>query len=302
MSRSKINEVLEKESWLRGLSDYAEWAGFLDKYDIVYKGMFTTSNFKMRDLIFELMKVTDRGSLKFGDTELKSYVNTAIMRTLNTYYPKREIILAILAKITEDEFIKRLNGMVGYCVEQDIEIKNFNDFFSRGQVKSKNWLVDELLEIVDGSVGNVVFYGGWYNLTAHFFFEKFKANTIYSVDIDESVVEPSKKLYETEKFIGITDSVENIIWENKNVVKPFNDRIDAVVNTSCEHMDNTWFDNLPKGTFVVLQSNNYFENSQHNNCCKTLEEAKQKYPMETIYYDGELDLQLYTRYMLIGVK
>ena len=75
-----------------------------------------------------------------------------------------------------------------------------------------------------------------------------------------------------------------------------------VINTSCEHMDNTWYENLPAGTFVVLHQNDYFENEQHSNCCKDLEEVKSKYPMQNIFYQGELDTHLYNRFILIGIK
>jgi hypothetical protein len=79
-------------------------------------------------------------------------------------------------------------------------------------------------------------------------------------------------------------------------------QINTVINTSCEHMDNTWYENLPMDTFVILHQNDYFENEQHSNCCKDLEEVKSKYPMSEIYYEGELDTNLYNRFMLIGIK
>jgi hypothetical protein len=80
------------------------------------------------------------------------------------------------------------------------------------------------------------------------------------------------------------------------------DDINLVINTSCEHMDNTWFDKIPEGQLVLLQTNDYFENEQHSNCCKDLEDAKKKYPMQEVLYEGELDTQLYNRFMLIGYK
>ena len=75
-----------------------------------------------------------------------------------------------------------------------------------------------------------------------------------------------------------------------------------VVNTSCEHMNDAWYENLPEGTFVVLHTNDYFDNPQHSNCCKDIEEAKSKYPMQSIMYEGNLDTELYNRFMLIGIK
>jgi hypothetical protein len=67
-------------------------------------------------------------------------------------------------------------------------------------------------------------------------------------------------------------------------------------------MNNEWFENIPTGKLVILQTNDYFDNPQHSNCCKDLEDAKAKYPMQDILYIGELDTQLYNRFMIIGIK
>ena len=91
-----------------------------------------------------------------------------------------------------------------------------------------------------------------------------------------------------------------MVYKHRNVETE--EKVNMVVNTSCEHMDNTWFENLPIGTFVVLQTNDYFENVQHSNCCKDLNDAMTKYPMQSVMYQGELDTQLYNRFMLIGIK
>ena len=62
------------------------------------------------------------------------------------------------------------------------------------------------------------------------------------------------------------------------------------------------YNNLPEGSIVALQTNNYFSNEQHINCVGGIEEAIAKYPMSEVYYSGELDTQLYTRFMVIGKK
>ena len=67
-------------------------------------------------------------------------------------------------------------------------------------------------------------------------------------------------------------------------------------------MYNTWYENLPEGTFVILHQNDYFNNEQHVNCCKDLQAVKDKYLMQNIFYEGELDTHLYNRFMLIGIK
>ena len=44
---------------------------------------------------------------------------------------------------------------------------------------------------------------------------------------------------------------------------------DTVINTSCEHIENfnEWYDKIPKGKIVILQTNNYFD-FEHVNCSR----------------------------------
>ena len=79
---------------------------------------------------------------------------------------------------------------------------------------------------------------------------------------------------------------------------------DTIVNTSCEHIEKftEWFNAILKDKLVVLQSNNYFEIDDHINCVKNITEFKQQAPLSNIIYEGELELEKYTRFMLIGYK
>lgn len=67
-------------------------------------------------------------------------------------------------------------------------------------------------------------------------------------------------------------------------------------------MDNSWFENIPEGKLIALQTNDYFSNEQHVNCCQDLTEVKEKYKFSNIYYSGTLDTKLYNRFMIIGRK
>jgi hypothetical protein len=82
------------------------------------------------------------------------------------------------------------------------------------------------------------------------------------------------------------------------------DNPDTFINTSCEHIENftNWFNLIPKGKLVALQSNNYFELPEHVNCVNDIDEFKQQAPLSNIIYEGELELEKYTRYMIIGYK
>ena len=79
---------------------------------------------------------------------------------------------------------------------------------------------------------------------------------------------------------------------------------DTIINTSCEHIEKftEWFNAIPRDKLVVLQSNNYFEIDDHINCVKNITEFKQQAPLSNIIYEGELELEKYTRFMLIGYK
>jgi hypothetical protein len=79
---------------------------------------------------------------------------------------------------------------------------------------------------------------------------------------------------------------------------------DTIINTSCEHINNfdIWYNNIPDGKLVILQTNNFLEVEGHINCSTSLEEFAKQTPMTQIFYQGELPLEKYTRYMRIGIK
>ena len=77
-----------------------------------------------------------------------------------------------------------------------------------------------------------------------------------------------------------------------------------IINTSCEHITqeqyDSWLDNLPDDSLIVLQSNNY-KIDEHIRIANSLQDFKNQCKINTIF-QGKLDLPLYTRYMLIGKK
>jgi hypothetical protein len=77
---------------------------------------------------------------------------------------------------------------------------------------------------------------------------------------------------------------------------------DVVINTSCEHITqdqyDLWLSGMPHNSLLVLQSNNY-NIEEHVRIANSLEEFKQQCGINVIWA-GELELPLYTRYMVIG--
>ncbi len=191
------------------------------------------------------------------------------------------------------------------------------DCFSQGQLKSKLWLIRELRKL-DLNLGVVFICAGWYATLATMLLEgQFRINKIRSFDIDPSCVsiaERFNKLWEMEnwKFKAITADILNLNYAKTSytVIKPDNSTInlvdvpDTIINTSCEHIDDfkNWYAMIPEGKIVILQTNNYFEISDHVNCSNSLEEFSENTPMAKCLFQGELDLGKYKRFMRIGIR
>ena len=193
------------------------------------------------------------------------------------------------------------------------------DCFSRGQLTSKLWLVEELKnQNVD--LGTVFLCAGWYATLATMLFESgIKVDKIRSFDIDEdcvAIAEAFNKPWFVDgwKFKSITQNIMDIdynsytwqSWSNINnrLSNPITDNPDTIINTSCEHIENfkEWYAKIPNEKLVVLQSNNYFEIEEHVNCVNDIYEFKNMAPMSTLLYMGMRELPKYTRFMLIGYK
>ena len=197
----------------------------------------------------------------------------------------------------------------------DIEIDN--DCFSRGQLQSKLWLVDEL-EKLDLNLGTVFLCAGWYATLATMLFESdITVDKIRSFDIDESCIEIAKTFNKpwVMKNWQFQASVEDIcdinytnhtytVTRSNGSTAELSDSPDTIINTSCEHIENfaDWYAKIPKGKLVVLQSNNYFEINEHVNCVNNIGEFKEMAPMSELHYMGMRELPKYTRFMLIGYK
>lgn len=193
------------------------------------------------------------------------------------------------------------------------------DSFSRGQLESKLWVIQELKKL-NVELGTVFLCAGWYATLATMIFESgIAVNKIRSFDIDDScrhVAEIfNKPWYQDDwKFKALTCNIHEIdydkhtwqFWSNANnrMSYPITDSPDTIINTSCEHIENfdEWYDKIPDGKLVILQSNNFFEVEEHVNCVKDIKEFSTMAPIKDLLYNGELELPKYKRFMLIGYK
>lgn len=191
------------------------------------------------------------------------------------------------------------------------------DCMSRGQIRSKLWLIEELKK-KELDLGTVFLCGGWYATLATMIFENdINVKKIRSFDLDAScwkIAETFNKPWVMKdwQFKSCTQDIHDINYETHvyNVnrsdgsVCELTDSPDTVINTSCEHIDNfkEWYDKIPEGKIVILQTNNYFDLPEHVNCSKSLDDFAEQTHMTEVLYAGELSLEKYSRFMRIGIK
>lgn len=185
------------------------------------------------------------------------------------------------------------------------------DAFASGQVGSKIWLAENLENCVSklnlqGEFIHslkIVMLGGWYGVTNFILQSRKNLNIEYvrSVDIDAEACANADLLN------------ENWVWKNwqfksmcqdANYTELFD--YDIIINSSIEHIPTLqWWENIPEGKLVVLQSNNMIHDDHVFNH-SSQEEFSQDFDLTTTLYLGEKLFQYtdwqFKRFMKIGIK
>lgn len=273
-------------SWLHGLEDYFAFAGDEEskKYVDFLMHMIYADNPIIR---FS----DDAGIVEFINT-LRKYAPNEILDVFHKYYREGHSPTAL------------------------------QDAFSRGQVQSKIWLVNELAKVqTDFKV--VFLLAGWYGQLRKFFdIANISYDKMRVVDIDPSACAVSDKIFNIDfikdyRVKSVELDLTDMSWlyrtgcqyklKNYSTGQEIDEKTvpDLIVNTSAEHFHERWyhkFVNRPLETdpLFVIQSNNLHEVEDHINSIHSLEEMQIKFPMTRLLYAGELQLSGYKRYMLIG--
>lgn len=177
------------------------------------------------------------------------------------------------------------------------------DAFWRGQIKSKEWLVDSIEFVVHPYVNtkeiSIEIHGGWVGVLASLLFQsKLNIHNIVSIDIDPLCKHIAEEMNRTEatqnRFRAETGDMCNRYPVS-----------DIVINTSCEHISqeqyDQWLSNMLGDQIIVLQSNNY-DIPEHIRISHSMDEFKKQSKLSNVLFQGILALPLYNRYMIIGTK
>jgi hypothetical protein len=170
------------------------------------------------------------------------------------------------------------------------------DAFWSGQLKSKEWLIKNLRPHIKKFV-TVDIHGGWVGVLASMLFQSdVPVLNIRSIDIDPSCEPIASNMNKIEEMIGKFRAVTADMCAIRSDA-------DVVINTSCEHITqdqyDLWLSGIAHNTLLVLQSNNY-NIPEHVRIATDLEDFKSQCGDINILWAGELELPLYTRFMIIA--
>lgn len=169
------------------------------------------------------------------------------------------------------------------------------DMFHSNQINS----IYEILKAADtlkhqGMPTKTLYIGSWMGFKTKLFSEYYGLN-ITELELDERCKAVSEIWNSDNKnYDG------HIQGDATQLDKEFYKDFKTIINPSCEHMSDEWYYNIPDGTFVILQSND-FDIPQHTNIVKNVQEMKNKYKMSDIY-SCTLQCTVYQRFTLAGIK
>lgn len=198
-----------------------------------------------------------------------------------------------IAAYTANPLVAALARVIGRHPGADI-----GNAFNPKQVACKLWAREKLLATLGPAFGRIAILGGWYGVLAAMLFDdpRFAIETIDSFDIDADVGAVAETLNRdwSARFAARTEDMYALDYHKLGA--------DLVVNTSCEHIADlpAWLALLPKGSRVLLQSNDYFAEPTHINCVPSLEAFVEQAGLSEVVFSGALAQKKYTRFMLIG--
>lgn len=164
--------------------------------------------------------------------------------------------------------------------------------FHRSLIFNKLWLLSELSKIKD-HFSTIYILGSWYgNMSLLLARGNIDYDHIVNVDSDAERVKTGQALA---KKMGVADRIKAMIADVNDLDYRQLDSNGLVINTSCHDIKNTkWFDHIPAGTLVVLQSRT------------DVEDDLSHYQLSRVLYQGSRELQdpetKYTSILEIGIK
>ena len=193
-----------------------------------------------------------------------------------------------------EEYIpKFLDMMYDNEIAKHLTIEEVRDAFHTNQIESKKQ-ASLAFDSISDNANKVLYVGSWLGFLTRVLIEKYPSIKFYEVDMDTRCKEVSGRFnYTFKNYLGHEST-------DIDCFKAIND-FDTVINLSCEHMTTDWYNRIKPGTQLVMQSNNLIIDDHINNC-KSLDDFKSKYPLSEVKHETTLELNVFNRFTLAGIK
>ena len=280
---------------------------------------------KSDDLINVYKAVLQYVGVTLQNNKIMSDMASAIRRAIDSEDFENEFVRVHLSTLDRQFLNDKIFRGINNLFKSNADRNAINDAFSRSQIKSKIWLIEEL-ENVRQSLSNPVYkqvmvMAGWFGQIKSIYDARLTYRKMRIIELDRSACEVSDYIFnlaelENYKVKAVNADINNLTlhkngyeWDVENFKEntKYGEKFlpDLIINTSAEHMTEEWFNQIrfkemESNPIVAIQSNNLFEIPDHINCVHSVDHMKKKFPMKEILFEGELQLKGYKRVMLIG--
>lgn len=175
--------------------------------------------------------------------------------------------------------------------------------FAHGLVQSKIWLCDILeSKITSNHFDNIYILGSWTGLMGFIIYARQKINFEKMILVDTNIdhIEHSKVILNAVACEGKLEVQRN----DCNLID-YAIGNNLIINTSIDNIiGDNWFNNIPSGTVLALQTRTGGHHDNVNNC-SNIDQFDKQYPIKTLFLDSKYfpypDISYY-RFMKIGIK
>ena len=179
-------------------------------------------------------------------------------------------------------------------VRDNLTFNEVRDAFHSNQMISKTDAILGFSKLPALTDKRILYIGSWFGVFTRYLCEHYPDYTFDQIDMDHRLEQINKRFCRDVPNYGEYFNMSVDLFENL-------EQYSAVINLSTEHMSEDWYQRLLPGTKILMQSNN-FELEDHINTCKTIDEMKLRYPLSSILYENTIELNIYNRFTLVGIK
>ena len=207
------NPAVKHLFWMNGLQEYLQHKNHpqLEMFNKIKKAILYGNVYAMQDLV---MQEIYRGHIDLSEGFVKMLFN---QYTGYEFLSHRKV-LQYICHCVDDDYLKLVSR---WSIENGSRAL-LNDHFSRGQMLSKLWMVDQLkLLFPQNSLGTIAHYGGWYATIAQHLFQHFKIKNYYNIEKDNQCLGMSEdfngeQLANQWQFKSVGCDVNDIHWKYRS--------------------------------------------------------------------------------------